>query len=411
LLLLLYQAAQKSLWRSGNLSLSNLVDSHINLTNWLITQLFLNHQKDYFLRPRTLYFGIPLLVLFGYLLFRLRHSPNAKKLTSFAILTILGLLMSSWLVKYIYFVPVLNWFRWPFKYYPLFLFFLIVSTCLYLNSFAISKLRKSAVQIFLLLILISNILIIFYDRGPDQPFTPHSPKIPVISKYPAELQLSLGRVIPVNTYYQLQSDHSVYLETNFPTLLGYYGFAGWDATVSEDLVGLSLGLFSHSSLESNLSQGLLDYLSLWGVRSLIIPNEKEIKVKLDVYKQLQNIYVDSQVIVYRNTAAQPLVYFASQPNLPLTYNIETNKIIVETNLDTPQVINFNFASLPNYKVYIDGHNSNWIKTEVGQIQAFVPPHTTEVVLQYTEPTFTNSIWLTLIGIALTGIYLRNLKSN
>lgn len=293
-------------------------------------------------------FGLPLLlILFLMPINRWRHEKIGLVLLA---VSILAFAFSTRAYGVFFHLPVFNFFRWPFKYYFLFLFFFIGTIAIIANQLTLNKGRsKRAILAFFAAGIACQLYVVFaFPSVTFMPFRMKDEDRAVIASYNISTS---GRISTLWTKRSgdFNSMHR-YLGFNFASMYGYYHLGGWDPMVS--YINSQISLWDHwrASIERGLDSSLLKYLSKWGVQYLIAPSNEVNKKRLSQWPQLNLVRDDKEILIYENKESKPLAYSADGKPMPIQININS----LELQPNGAEKLTVNIAPLPFFFMFVDG---------------------------------------------------------
>lgn len=337
----------------------------------------------------------------------IRKHAAARGLYRFIFIALIALLLTTPLIALFHKIPTMNLFRMQFKYYIYFLFFLIISAAILSES--LIQLRSGyarAISYMLLFASIAlNCLILFTSKNVTLDYTRAGP-LPEI----------YGAMAPWKTQERIFTfwladvplkDLHNYMTHNFPTLYGFYGFLGYDPLISRMNLEYTLSI-NHYHYPGVLSQGLLDYLSRWGVRYFITRDNLVKREEIARYGQLQARYSDGEVLVYENQRALPIVYLMKTPPERVPYEFGVNEIRIHPEASQSGKIAVNVVPLEGYSYFVDGRDAGKVVAGHAPIVLEIPAGAREVVLAYRNDSVTLGAALFICYLGVSGaIFLRS----
>lgn len=415
LLLPMYVHQKESFYRSSKLPFHDFINHSLDIIDFIKSQFFIFRENVIFGSDSEIFFvGLPVLLTLGFIFFK--KARTNKLPVIFLILALTAFIMSTDSYSYFYYLPILNKFRWPFKYYFLFLFFATLTIAMLINS--VESINKSIIKMFIYFLIIINIImnvyVLFSNSSPSDVFNRST-----ITKFDNKLSINdnittTGRIFTLWLKNPNPNDIYKFYTYNYATLLNLYHFGGYDVLRSKQIAQLTLGLDHSNIYKGNFSQALLNYLSSWSVKYLVTQNN-ELGRKLSGFQQLKLIKSDEEKLVYENIYALPIVYYFDQDpekfryyiNKHLKYDIGINEIIVYPNNKDDRNIVINVAPLKWYKIYIDNKDKGYIDQDKLPLTIKVPKNTKVVTIAYEDRLF--YLGLILFGICLIFILCIILK--
>jgi hypothetical protein len=421
-------AKYESVFRSTHLSMSSFLDFRIKLIPFLYTQIGYFTPETVFGSNSCIFFVGPFfLALLSFIFIKLCRGLQTWHQYRWLVLALIALILSTAVCKVLYFVPVMNNFRWPFKYFAFFIFFGYLAIA---HFFGQGSFKRSLYICFLLLIIGANGVIIY--KYPLNTFASNHAQ-PEPEPLLEEIKQN-GRIVCLNMTY---NDDSALLKCgtyNFATRYGGYAFAGYDFMVSKLHHQLTLGLSHEAIFNGKITPHLLDYFSFWGVRYIVAGSDHETVQNFESDNKFKLIFKKHGLNVYENLQAFPFVYAVTEP-LPkiIPTNTETGQIPIgqgylnsinefekhqvryrfgvnEINIFTkssPAFLVVNIAPIKGYKIWFDGELAGEIPEREIPVQITVPEGVNKVTLKFRETTFSVSLILFAAGIfILLGLFIK-----
>lgn len=301
--------------------------------------------------------------------------------------------------RLIYFIPILNRFRWPFKMSFFSDFFLVLmSAAGIFLAFKKSKLSKAASNIVFIVLVLLQIISLTYPYLMLEPvtFRTHLDKVPL--EEPLRDSLSSGRIITVG-FNDFVGNTLPTVGFNYATLWGLYQFAGYEPLLSAENSRASLGL-NYIACFKDESKLPYDYLRLWGVKWYVASNQ--VKLKND---SLVPKHKDENRTVHYDAVANPLIYWDDSKTAEgIGYNIKTNSILITASNPRDAYLTINFLFNPDFKGMLDSKPLTINKNSNNQMTIFVPEGTHHIVVKYIDPYFITGCYILILFIILSGIF-------
>jgi len=421
-------AKYESEFRSNFLSFSSFLDFRIKLIPFLCTQIGYFTPETVFGSNSCIFFVGPFfLALIAFIFIKLCKGPQKWHQWRWSVLSLAALILSTVFCIVLYFVPIMNNFRWPFKYFAFFIFFGYLAIA---HFFSQGNFKRSLYICFLVLTLGANGVIIY--NYPHNTFASNHAQTepePIFEDI-----MKKGRIVCLNVLYD---DNSAFLKcgtNNYATLYGGYAFAGWDFLVSKLHHQLTLGLNHESIFNGKITPHLLHYLSFWGVRYIVTGSDHETEQIFESNNTFELIFKKNELNVYENQQAFPFVYAVNE-HLPkiVPTNTKTGQIPIgqgylnsinefekrevryrfgvnEINIFTessPAILVVNIAPIKGYKIWFDEKLAGEITEREMPVQITVPEGVIKVTLKFRETTFSVSLILFAAGIfILLGLFIK-----
>jgi hypothetical protein len=316
--------------------------------------------------------------------------------------------------RILYLLPVVNRFRWPFKYLLFVQFFLAAVAVIGFGEILKSnRLQEYRGRILAgaLVFLQAATWVGFYALTPQRSFNfrDHQDELPLIE--PLQQQLSQGRLLTLGT-----SDQDFYaastLGFDYATYWKLYQFGGYALLVSSPQVRATLELQFNSAYDLNFFP--YRYFRDWGVRWYLARKESGGKSSADFSKPaltqlgIKPVLEDAKRIVFEDTQALPLFYWRDSGSAAgITYRVKTNSIEISTVAESEGDLVVNFWANPRFRARIDGGREETIRmTKVGQILVRLPKGSHRLTIKYREPgLIQGTLWgAVVVSLALVGIY-------
>jgi hypothetical protein len=389
----------------------------------LITPLAQISEKTWTEQGFISHIGYPALVFL--LLAWLKCRESRRFVLFFTAMAIFALLWSSDTVvtSLVYYVPVFNKFRWPFRLAYFTSFFLVmVATfgCSYLiSNIGRNSNRRSAyavIGVTVILLQAVNIIVI-YTASPQRMFSRHDDRIPFDE--PLKNMLVGGRIVSIGVVPLMEGAKTIngnslpQLGFNYATLWGLQHFAGYEVLVAKENFQAALKL-EYSSV-CNVFPGVavnipeiapLDYFRSWGVKWYVVDS----KVPLVPTDQLKLVFSDKYRNVLQDENARPLLYWLDD-NSAVSYRFLTNSIEIKSDRQREGDLKVNILFNPYFTASIDGRDTGLSRTDDGQVAVAVPGGKHEVEIRYHDRNFSNGMLIslgTLLVLIIYGYILKRL---
>ncbi len=352
------EAKNVSKFRSTVLERDEIVELAVEPLSFLSAQAFRFEPGVIFGSGSALfYLGIGLLVPLVFTLVpRRRAADEASRrwpLRILAIATIATFVFSTEAYGWLYGLPVLSSFRWPFK-SMFFVGFLatLVAFLVYARWFERGGRIRSIAIAGAFVALASNLAVIF-DRELRRPFSDYcmSGDVSAFRASPslASADLEHFRVATLAETTTRPDEISSRLGFNFATLHGSMQIGGYDPLVPEVNHELAGGLYYRSELAKIPSEETSRYLGTWAVRYFLADNTPLLTSHLDAQKHLSRLSSDESVVVYENRVVVPLVFLENSNGIQaLPFRWIANGIEVDTG-DSPGRVWVGLAGIPGYR--------------------------------------------------------------
>lgn len=355
--------------------------------------LFVQAQKFVFL-PRTMHSANSHLIYTGpfvlaflclALIERFRKKLGAGNATCYFFVAGTFLLLTSDLYGLLYSVPFFNLFRWPLKYYPVFLFFTVISLAQILQVLTSNHRPSGRAAIHALLILSVFLNIQVSRHATSEVFGPWSINQPPFIDHLTQINKDLGRVFTYQVN-DITKYHYPYLGFNYSTLFNQYHFGGYDVFVSKLNHQLSLQLNYASSYQLPINREVLNHLSQWSTKYIITYNNEQLKKDLLSYN-LEILYESDQLAVFDNKQSLPYVYSTTDPATTIPFQFYPNSIDIFPTNKMSHEITVTVAPLPQFHILADNKLIGKVKSDNGPIKITVPSYTHKITIRYIDYPF------------------------
>ncbi len=405
--------------RSESFDFSTLNANGFKFITWL--QSLINPfslKNDFYLRSQTKFsfdtfphlshIGyITLLLIFFCICYSLINKNSREHITAKAtigVLFLISLIWSfGWLAGLLYYIPVLNRFRFPFKLMAFSNFYLIViaSFGMYLLTKVIRKqVFQNLFRSTLILLSVLNFYLLYDNVYVSFNNKAHEDHIPL--NEPFFSNLKSGRIFSLGI-----SDKDPFsvstLGFNYATLLNLNHFAGYDPLMPKKNFETCLKLKYRISY--NKPDLPIEYLRNWGVSWYVLNKDPQPNALYSYYKNIilsdDNFSVFSEEpkrTIYNDSKADPLFYWkGSKLKENIEIEMKTNSIQIHTNnsQDDSLIVNYLFNDFFIAKL----NNSGIIpinETKIGQMKIFVPKGKNNIEIKYMNPYYKYGIIIVII---------------
>jgi hypothetical protein len=409
LLFPMLDALRSSSERSGRLAFADFIRNNVSLFDALLSQFFSFRDDVVFGTGSEIYFFGPIFII----VFLLR--ATSKKKTKPAVqekdslilkIMIVSLILSTPLHTVLYFLPLFNQFRWPFKYYLLFLFFLSLLIAKSSEFVAAgSRLRKLTILSLYTATIALNIVVVIAGSTADNMFSSIHLSYPLTVNF-SEATEGSSRIF---SYKVSNLSNQQLLDSytfNFATLQKKSHFAGYDPLVSKKISNATLGLNHKAIYKENLDQAGLNYLRIWGVKYIISGNSATHHQELSQFYSLRQVQESNGLSLYEITDTLSLVREASSSN-PVPFKQGINELTIYPISGQDEIV-VALVPLPNYDVEVDGEIRNELKrTENGMLVLQIPSNTQKVIVQYRDKLYTAGLGVSLVFWSFIAIHFRH----
>ena len=336
-----------------------------------------------------------------------RHTlPARRRLLDVSLgLGIVGILWATGVLSpLLYWIPVLNRFRWPFKTHAFAAFFLLFIAAAGLDWILRRRWRWSRAAVIAILAFQTTNLWFLDLRFPKHGFLEHLDPVPL--QEPLADELRTGRYISIG--YEAERPRVFTAPTlgfNYATLWGLQGFGGYEPLVSVITHKATLKLDYEAVLSPDKDRIPLPYLRLWGVRWYIV-NRPWNRVHGPQLEReglvLRNS--DAHRLVFEDPFAAPLVYAVRgecTPRWRLTYPGDDVETTVECRTDADLVISF--LNREGLSVWVNGESAPVTATAFGRLVVNVPAGRHTVRVEYHDSLLDLGFWLSFVGVLVTAV--------
>ena len=227
---------------------------------------------------------------------------------------LLALVFSTRAQGLLYGVPLLSSFRWPFKYFLFFAFFGVIAAVGLAERWS-SRSSSTTVRWIsgllaagVVLNVVLNVAVIFHPTW-NVPFGPYR-----IDRSLADLTAEIEQTMPLDdgrvvSFWQAHQEERLdrHLALAYATVVGGHHLGGYDPIIAKKNLDLALGLEYSNIYRYPMTPELMEHLCRWSVRYIVTPNRANYADILDSWPQLDRNFTDEALVVFRNSAAWPLV--------------------------------------------------------------------------------------------------------
>lgn len=299
-------------------------------------------------------------------------------------------------------LPGLNFFRWPMKWTVFFgLFAVIGTTLLVARAIERGMLRAGWGAALLGLAVAGNVAVLshsttfsaFAERRITE-FTPLPPGL-------RTEMMNAGRVGALGPSGLLLHHPFTF---NYPTLWGCYGFAGYDQLISNSQLEVAIGANSSGFLNKPLTRELLNHLTFWSVRYLLVADNGAFAEAAGAFPQLRVIATQGRTKTYENLAAAPFAYFTGRPE-PLAVQFRGNSVLVETKGERGR-LHVSISALPGMRWRSAGGDWHEVPTPLPRQPVMeIADATGEVEVNYRVISFAWTVPICLLALVSCGVLL------
>jgi hypothetical protein len=403
------EAQKASAFRSSGFPFEYFVTFAMSLEDFFKAQVYLFQARiirECKAGSQIYYTGIFIFLPFLLLLKKSYREAMRKDMTlEFIIMGLLALISTTFLYGIFYKVPVVNLFKGQFKFFIFFVFFLILSSSL-IASRALKQesrpLGRAIMALFVVTIL-SNMALIASNRDN----TLSTRRVAALPEKYLSLFSAAGpaRIFTCWLKNVPQEEEYMFMTHNMATLFGLYHFMGYGEPLLPRM-NLEFGLKLAGSYGGPLDARILDHLSFWGVRYLVMENLPENRERCAATGQLRLIYGYRDILVFENTRALPLVYsVVNDEMIDVPFEMGINGITIYPRGGKPCAIVASIIPLPGYHYRIDNGKAEPIRAGIVPLAVSLPPGVKRLTLFYRDPAFAKGATISIVFLALCTLSL------
>ena len=326
-------------------------------------------------------------------------------------------------LKFIYDIPMLNRFRFPFKLILIFDFFLVVIGCMLVHIvaeyvFNNSEKIKRAMLGLLVFVQVANYVVLYIFFPAPQYGINNSVTLPYESPYLEEL--SEGRIVtmgysmyfPNGTYVP----DNYYLESfgfNYATLFGVDNVLGYSVFLPKEFYGnlTSLGIaYCENASFVGTPEPLVDLMNQYGAKWYIVPKlhrDPSLYPECDLALRISGVkpyYETETAYIYKNENPLPLVYPVSEINAFDTVSFEENinDVTAHTTADfKADDVAMIYTYLYRLHAYVDGEEVELRQSaDRTHLLVAVPDGAHEIVLRYEDERLWECFGLAVVSMTI-----------
>ncbi|MFC1898068.1 hypothetical protein ACFLYJ_00690 [Candidatus Cloacimonadota bacterium] len=418
--------------RSEHFEFTTLHANAMNLSDWMMglfnpfklnPEFYLREQSKFSFGtfPHLSHIGYItiLLILFCiiYSFFKKKfHKQHLFKIVIFVLFLISLLWSFGMLAGLLYYIPILNRFRFPFKLLAFSNFYLIFVACFgfcFLAKLIRNLKLKRVIQSLLIILSLVNFYLLYSHVYVSLNYHDHFDKIPLEEPYLDNLKN--GRIFSLAVS---ESDpFSIRtLGFNYPLLLGLNHFAGYDPLMPQKNFYACLNIKYRAVY--NEAELPIEYLRKWGVNWYILNKNANPEPMFSHYRQiLENdslsVFADDpKRTIFLDKKALPLVFWEkSETAENINYELKNSSILLKTNSNEDKYIIVNWLNNDFFKTTLNDETQIPIReTDIGQMKLFVPKGENWIKIKYVNPHFRWGL-LVVLGVSLLLIVLKFLTNN
>ncbi|PAW75896.1 MAG: hypothetical protein B9S32_17095 [Verrucomicrobia bacterium Tous-C9LFEB] len=302
-------------------------------------------------------------------------------------------------------VPLLNYMRWPYKWYQPVVMGYAVLCALALHLLVSRRLLAARwLHLFFLLAIGSNVLVVLTPSA-QKTFSEYHLTPALAREVESGPKLTSGRTLSyVPKAVESAAQRVEQRGFNFPTLFGEQGFAGYDGMVNRATAQrVFFMIYGSALLPAPLTLEKMASLNEWSVRYLITINHSASASALESMPGIKFAETTpSGLAVFENTAARPLAWMESDGQaVPIRFM--GNAVTVEMRGLSGHLI-LSLVRLPGWSFRLD--DGPWLaitdETNLGQMRLTVPPQARVVTARYAPPMLWESM---LSGFLLLAVLI------
>lgn len=333
---------------------------------------------------------------------------NSRKrhwVISFAAAGLLLLLCSmnafAWVA---YHLPIINRFRWTFKFQLFVNFFLLLIAAAGVAQ-VLSRLQRGPwARVAFALVFCGTLLnfLLLYTICPPRAFRTHVDRVPL--EEPLQSRIGDGKVITIGFHWEDQRSLPS-LGYNYATLWGVYHVAGYDPLVTRDNAIAGLWMNHFASYNDSLDDLPLDTLRTLAVRYYVVAAYSPQYGPGLLARGMHLFYKDAWRTVYRDPEAKSLIYEEKKGH-NIEYDISANAIRVKVRQNVPDRLHIGFLWNEFFSAVMDKDRPVRIgKGSAGQMIIDVPAGSHTVVLKYRDPYYARGLWVAGFTLFILGLCL------
>lgn len=402
LLFPMFNAQRESFYRSHRVPIWDFLGEKLTVSKFFKTQFFNFDIYGAFTASNEIFFigVINLFLLISILIFSFRGKFNSiKHMYLFLTLAFVTLFLSTRFYIIFYTVPIFNYFRWPFKYYLFFLFFLTITISIVLNHLLSLK-RKNLTLIVYILVLVSICLNLYaFYQDPDNVLDNYSVEgsNSYLDKYVVK---SKGRIFSYNFSKKNYEEVPNFYTHNFATLFQKFHFGGYDPLRSDLINNLTLGIdLSVNNYNPVFNKNTVEYLDEWNVKYYVISSDVYNDIGEKLFSKFKILFENKSFLLLESPNSYPYVYYSNEINNNIKYDFGVNKIDIYPIIDKEKELVVGVAPLKNYKFSINGIDKGFIKHGLDKPRISIDKEAKIVTLQYIDYYF----YIGLLVLLLTAI--------
>ena len=346
-----------------------------------------------------------------------------KMMLTFVPCGVIALLWGSsyWFNRIMYFVPIINRFRYPFKLIQYFLFFLILAACLSLKIIIKEtpsiRRKQTAAGVALVVFEIINLTAVYIVQ-PGRFFGVYTrSEIPYREVW--EDDFRNGRLVPVMAHpdywdwnnlneYDLPTrtayDDAATMRSNYPTYYGFESISGYDILLTAEQTFSNYNIrLNNDDIGGNIGDvydGMVEEMRRHAVNLYVtLPSNADyVESKLAPYGIIR-LHEDEDHVLFYDEMAQPRAY-SGDDFAPVDLQVHVNYLTVTTPADFEGgSVTVNYVRDHRFVATIDGQPANITGSDdfSDMTVSGIPEGEHEIVFRFVENTFRICLAVTVSG--------------
>ncbi|NLO91035.1 MAG: hypothetical protein GX410_03450 [Elusimicrobia bacterium] len=388
---------------------------------WLKAQLWpygaYSGAKTHFLDPFAAYAshaGYFVLLGLAALLALRRKVFDAKALALSVCALLCAVWAFGWLDRVVYLIPVLNRFRWNFKWDIILNFFVFSLAGIGLTLLAerFRSFRAQAGFAAALAVLLAADYGFIYSCGKQRAFAVHPQPNPIAEKLASEL--AGGRIFSLGYRSGYDFDPAS-LAFNYASYWRLYHFAGYDPFIIRANSEAVYGLNYIAAYDGPLLPNTVEYFRRWSVKWYVVKREAAGRYgpALAAFGMVP-AFSDGGRVVFRDSRALPFAYWEDGARLAgIECEFKPDTVALSAASASGGNAAVSVLYNPFFEVSVDG--GPWAKAgqnRYKQLSAALPAGRHNAVFRYVNPWFRAGSWLALAWLAVlfASLMYRRLKN-
>jgi len=389
------------------------------VANFLFTQFAPSTPTGIF-HPLLIFLSLIIIVCaLGWKCILTQSGEKAILYYSLLVSSFIFLLLSSVLYVLIVHFPVISQFRWPFKHYPFFLFFLILlfvvmAQHLYEKLKERKKWLPKSIAILMTLSIFLNVLFCVFSGSERDSF------------FRANNYLGQSKEDPYRNIIEKQKGKTYFVEHSsvcclpgrlksrallfgFPLYWQYFGFGGYNplGSILNANIDKSILQFNPEHLNIIMFSDFIkqrDHFQKWSGRYLITSHHMINREAIESLEGFSLLHDAGELLIYEDELARPIASLL-ETDERVPFSIQTNTAEFYPNNDQKRTLVVTFAATKglSYRINKKGGWSEIPEQDPQSpepIQIEIPENTEIVQLRYTDKYFLIGLWISLAYISL-----------